>query len=215
MKSSRSSSLRPSPPSSMKFSFDKPPVVKPTKGELLARVETLSQRCQSKKWKPKDSLEKGHPAWGKAPRLKTSSSLPFAHVRVQGPALLPLTEVSRAPSSQPQSASAANAKDSSGRADEPPLAVMPITVWSPSSQSAEPPPSRVEELGRKHPEADGDGDSFLFNAKLAAGAISSVLRNSDFKRSGALPFEEALALFLQGVASVSSRVFLCLPLSWF
>ena len=92
---------------------------------------------------------------------------------------------------------------------------MPITVWSPSSQSAEPPPSRVEELGRKHPEADGDGDSFLFNAKLAAGAISSVLRNSDLKRSGALPFEEALALFLQGVASVSSRVFLCLPLSWF
>ena len=60
------------------------------------------------------------------------------------------------------------------RAAEPPLVVMPITVWSPHAQSVEPPPSRVKELGRKHPEADGDGDSLLFNADLAASAISSV-----------------------------------------
>ena len=43
-KSSRPATLRPSPPSVMKFSHDGPPVVKPTKGELQARVETLSQR---------------------------------------------------------------------------------------------------------------------------------------------------------------------------
>ena len=92
---------------------------------------------------------------------------------------------------------------------------MPITVWSPPTQSAEPPPSIEEELGRKRPEADGDGDSLLFNAELAAGVISSIVRDSDLKRSGALPVEEALALSLQGVASVSSRVFLCLLLSWF
>ena len=73
----------------------------------------------------------------------------------------------------------------------------------------------MEELGRKRPEADGDGDSLLFNAELAACAISSVLRDSDLKRSGALPIEVALDLSFQGVASVSSRVFLCLPLSWF
>ena len=73
----------------------------------------------------------------------------------------------------------------------------------------------MKELGRKCPEADGDGDSLLFNAELAAGAISSILRDSDLKRSGALPVKEALALSLQGVASVSSRVFLCHPLSWF
>ena len=97
---------------------------------------------------------------------------------------------------QLRSGSAAKAKDSSGRAAEPPLAVIPITVWSPSAQSPEPPPSRVEELGRKRPEADGDGDSLLFNAELAAGAISSILRDSDLKRSGALPVEEALALSL-------------------
>ena len=72
----------------------------------------------------------------------------------------------------------------------------------------------MEELGRKRPEADGDGDSLLFNAELKVGAVSSILRDSDLKRSGALPVEEALALSLQGVASVSSRVLLCLLLSW-
>ena len=66
----------------------------------------------------------------------------------------------------------------------------------------------------EHLGADGDEDSLLSNAKLAVGVISSILRDSDLKRSDALPVEEALALSLQGVASVSSRVFICLPLSW-
>ena len=78
-----------------------------------------------------------------------------------------------------------------------------------------PPPLTAEDLGRKHPEADGDGDSLFSNAKLAGGAISSILRDSDLKRSGALPVEEALPLSLKGIASVSSCVFLCPPLSWF
>ena len=136
--SSRPATLRPSPPSVMKFSNDGPPVVKPTKGELQARVETLSRRSRSVKWKPLDSLEKGHLAWGKIPRLGMSSSSPSAHVRVQGQVLPSSAEVPRAPSSQLRSGSAAKAKDSSGRAAEPPLAVMPITVWSPPAQSAEP-----------------------------------------------------------------------------
>ena len=121
----------------------------------------------------------------------------------------------RAPSSQPSSASAAKAKDSSGRAVEPSLEVMPIYVWSPPAQSGEPPPSIPEDLGREHLEADGDEDSLLSNAELVAGAISSILRDSDLKRSNALLVEEALALSLQGFASVSSRVFICPPLSWF
>ena len=70
-------------------------------------------------------------------------------------------------------------------------------------------------MGRKRPEADENGDSLLSNVELAAGAISSILRDSYLKRSGALHVEEALALSLQGVASISSRVFLCLHLSWF
>ena len=44
---------------------------------------------------------------------------------------LPPAEVTKAPSSQPRSGSAEKAKDSSGRAAEPPLEVMSITVWSP------------------------------------------------------------------------------------
>ena len=59
-------------------------------------------------------------------------------------------------------------------------------------------------------EIGGDGDSLLLNAELAAGAISSILKDSDLKRSSALPVDEALALSLQGVASISSRTLSCL-----
>ena len=59
-KSSQPSTLRPSPPYVMKFSHERPPVVKPTKGELQARVETLSRRPRSVKRKSQDSLEKSH-----------------------------------------------------------------------------------------------------------------------------------------------------------
>ena len=61
-KSSRPSTLKPSPPSVMKFSHERPLIVKPTKGELQARVETLSRRPRSVKRKSQDSLEKSHPA---------------------------------------------------------------------------------------------------------------------------------------------------------
>ena len=126
---------------------------------------------------------------------------------------LPPAEVPKASSKQLRFGSAVKAKDFSRKATVPPLEVMPITVWSPPAQSAEPPPSRAEELGRKHFEADGDGDSLLSNAELVVGAVSSILRDSDLKRSGALPVEETLALSLQGVTFVSSRVLLCLILS--
>ena len=81
-------------------------------------------------------------------------------------------------------------------------------------QSAKPPSSRGEELRGKCPKADRDGDSLLFNVELAVGPVSSILRESDLKRSGALPVEKSLALSLQRVASVSFRVSLCLLLSW-
>ena len=138
------------------------------------------------KRKTLDSPEKGRPSWGKVPKLGMSSSSPFTHVRVLGQVFPPSTEAPRAPSSQPRFGSIAKAKDSSGRTAEPPLEVMPIIVWSPPAQSTEPPSSRVEESRRKRPEADGDGNSLLFNAELAAGAVSSILRDLDLKRSGAL-----------------------------
>ena len=88
------------------------------------------------------------------------------------------------------------ARASSGRVAEPPLEVMPIIVWSPPAQSSVPPSSRAEELRGKSPEFDGDGDSLLSNAELASGVVSSILKESDLKRSGVLPVEEVLALSL-------------------
>ena len=65
-------------------------------------------------------------------------------------------------------------------------------------------------MKRKGSEIEGDGDSLLLNVELAVGVVSSILKDSDLKRSGALPVEEALALSLQGVASVSSHILSCL-----
>ena len=90
---------------------------------------------------------------------------------------------------------------------------MPIIVWNPSAQSVKPSSSRAEELKKKGSETDGDGDSLLLNAELVEGAVSSILKDYDLKRSGALPVEEALALSLQGVAFVSSCILPCLILT--
>ena len=50
-KSSRPPALRPSPPSVMKSSHGGPPIVKPTREELQARVQSLSRRRRSVKRK--------------------------------------------------------------------------------------------------------------------------------------------------------------------
>ena len=63
-----------------------------------------------------------------------------------------------------------------GGATEQPLAVMPITIWNPPSESAKSPPQREAELKRKKqkPKVDENKDSLLSNAELAAGAVSST-----------------------------------------
>ena len=87
---------------------------------------------------------------------------------------------------------------------------MPITVWNPPAKSVRPPSSKAEELKRKDFETGKDGDSLLLDAKLAAGAVSSILKDSDLKRSSMLPVDEALALSLLGVASVIFHTLSCL-----
>ena len=64
-------------------------------------------------------------------------------------------------------------------------------------------------------EAVGDENSLLSHAELVVGAVSSILRNSDLKRVGAFPVEEALALQLQGTASVCPSAFIDLFLYCF
>ena len=48
-RSARSAALRPSPPSTMKVSPIGPSAAKPTKGELLTQLETLTQKPRSVK----------------------------------------------------------------------------------------------------------------------------------------------------------------------
>ena len=52
------------------------------------------------------------------------------------------------------------------------------------------------ELKRKKSKSKADvvKDSLLSNAELAAGAVSSILKESDIGRSKELPIDEALAL---------------------
>ena len=121
-------------------------------------------------------------------------------------------EVPKVLSSQPRSWFDAKAKGPYGRAVEQPLVVMPITIWNPPAKSVRPPSPRAEELKRKDFETGGDGDSLLLNAELTAGAVSSILKDSDLKRSSVLLVDKALALSLQGVASVSSCILSC-PIS--
>ena len=83
---------------------------------------------------------------------------------------------------------------------------MPIIVWNPPAKSVRPLSSKAEELKKKDSETGRDGDSLLLDIELAAGAVSSILKDSDLKRSSALPVDDALALSLQGVASVSFHI---------
>ena len=78
---------------------------------------------------------------------------------------------------------------------------MPITIWNLPSKSVGS-PRRAEELRRKNLESKvgKDEDSLLFNAELAASAVSSILKDSDLGMSKAMPVDQALALSLQGVA---------------
>ena len=97
------------------------------------------------------------------------------------------------------------AKGISDAAVAQPLTALPITVWNPPSDKAKSPPRGTAELKRKKlkPKADAIKDSLLSNAELAAGAVSSILKESDIGGSKELPVDEALALSFQGIASVS------------
>ena len=105
--------------------------------------------------------------------------------------------------------SSVEAGDSSRRAAEPPLEVIPILVWSPTSRGAAPHPTMPDEVtgNRDRFEAAGDEDSLHSHAELAVGVVSSILRDSDLRKVDALPVEEALALLLQGTTSVRPSAF--------
>ena len=174
----------------------------PTRGEILVQLGTLSWKPRSAKRKKSSSTEKDRPASAKVQKLGASLT---SSAREPERAPSPVAEAPVVLSSPPPSEPDGETKSLLGAAVEQPLVVMPITVWNPPLESARSPSRRAAELKRKKPKPKvGEGeDSMLFNAELTAGAVSSILKDSDLGRSKALPVDEALALSLQGVASVS------------
>ena len=120
-----------------------------------------------------------------------------------------MAEVSEVTGPQLRSPCAAVAKSPPGRTAEPPLDILPISIWSPSVQSAELPFGASEGKGRKHLRHEGDEDSWLASPELAAEAVSLILLSSDLKRADAMSVGEALALLLQGAATVCPYALIC------
>ena len=202
LRSACSTSSRPSPPSTMGVSPIGLTAATPTRGEILVHLGAMSQKPWSAKRKKSNSTEKDWRVPAKVQKLGVSPTSP---AREPERASSPLAEAPLVLSSPPPSKPHVEAKSLFGAAFDQPLAVMPITVWNPPSENAKSPPRREAELKRKitEPRVDENKDSFLSNVELAAGAISSILKDSDLRRSKGLLVDEALALSLQGVASVS------------
>ena len=181
LRSSPLSVMKPLVSRSSSPSVSEPLIAKPTRGELRSRLEVLAKKKRRVKRKPPSLQEGCSISRGKILKVGASSSPSFA----------------------------VEAGDFSGRAAEPPLKVLPISVWSPTSQGVAPPPAMPNEVtgNRDRFEAAGDEDSLLAHTELAAGAISSILRDSDLKKVDALPVDEALALLLQGTAFVRPSSF--------
>ena len=202
LRSARFTASRPLPPSTMGVSPIGLTAATPTRGGILVHLGALSRKPRSAKRKKSSSSDKDRPIPAKVQKLGAS---PSSSSREPERAPSPVAEASLVLSSPPPSKPNVEAKSLLSAAVEQSLAVMPITVWNPPSESAKSPPRRAAELKRKKPKpkVDENKDSLLSNADLTAGVVSSILKDSDLGRSKALPVDEALALSLQGVASVS------------
>ena len=215
LKSAKSSTLRPSPPSTLGvFSFG-PAVAAPTRGEILVHLEGISRKPRSVKRRKTDSPERDQSAPAKVQKLEAPSSLLVqrperASSSLASPVFEPergspsLAEVPPVLGPLPPSEPIAEAGNRSGEDGIRPLAAVPITVWKASSESAKSPPGKsVEPRRRTKPTTAENNDSLLSNAKLAASAVSSILKDSDIVRSKELPVDEALTSSFQGFALVS------------
>ena len=149
LRSARSTASRPLPPSAMGVSPIGLTATTLTRGEILVQLGALSWKPRSVKRKKSSSTEKDRPVSVKVQKLGAS---PPSSVREPERAPSPMAEAPLVMSSSPSSKPAVKAKNLLGRAVKQPLAVMPITVWNSPSESARPPPRRVEELlKRKNP----------------------------------------------------------------
>ena len=215
LKSAKSSALRPSPPSTLRvFSFG-PATTAPTRGEILVHLEGISRKPRSVKRRKTDSPERDQSAPAKVQKLEAPSSLLIHRPeRASSPQASPVLEPKRASPSLaevspvlgplPLSGPIAEAGSPLGEDDIQPLAAVPITVWKAPSGNVKSPPGKSAEPRRRTKTTTAENkDSLLSSAKLAAGAVSSILKDSDIVRSKELPIDEALASSFQGFALVS------------
>ena len=205
LKSARSSTSRSSPAATLGSSPIGLTAATPTRGEILVHLGAMSLNPRSVKRKKPSSTEEDRPISTKVQKLGAS---PPAREPERAPS--PLAEAPVVLSPPPPSKPDGGAKSPLSAAVEQSLVVMPITVWNPPSENVKSPPRKATELKRKKPKpkVDENQDSFLSNAELATGAVSSILKDYDLGRSKAMLVDKALALSLQGVASVSLQ--LCL-----
>ena len=115
-----SCSISPPPPA-METSPGGPLIVKPTRGELQARVELLAKKRRSVKRKAQDPHESSLLARGKVSKLGVSNPCLHSQVQVRGQVLSSLAKVSEVASAQRCSSSAIRVKGSSRKAAEPSL----------------------------------------------------------------------------------------------
>ena len=216
LKSARSSALRPSPPSTLGvFSFG-PAVAAPIRGEILVHLEGISRKPRSVKRRKTDSPERDQSAPIKVRKLEAPlsplvqrperASSPLAsHVLEPERDSPSLVEVPPVLGPLPSSEPIAEAGNPSGEDGVQPLAAVSLAVWNTPSNSAKSPPGKSAEPTRRKtkPKIAENKDSLLSDAKLAAGAISSILKDSDIVRSKELPVDEVLASTFQGFALVS------------
>ena len=145
-----------SPPlPAMETSPGGPLVVKPTWGELRARVKLLAKKKRSVKHRAKDPLEGSLPARGKVPKLGVSDPCLSAQAQVRGQEWSSSAEVSEVAGAQRLSSPAVGVKGSSRKVAEVPLKVLPIFIWSLSAQNASPSPPTRGDAGDDHFEAEG------------------------------------------------------------
>ena len=103
-----------------------------------------------------------------------------------------MVKVSKVASPKLRPSRIAVVKNPSGRTTEPPLEVLPISVWSPSTQNSKLPHTMLEDEGKDCLGTEGDEDSLLTNSELAVRPVSSILQDSDLKRADAISVEKAL-----------------------
>ena len=153
LKSVKSSTLRPSPPSTLGvFSFG-PAAAAPTRGEILVHLEGISRKPRSVKRRKTDSPERDQSAPAKVQKLEAPSSLLVPRPeRASSPQASPILEPERdSPSLAevppvlgplPPSGPIAEAGNPLGEDGIQPLAAVPITIWKAPSGNAKSPPGK-------------------------------------------------------------------------